>query len=194
MITTPAEYDQPKGLLVMDELPITILPSIFIKFLTPPEKYPSNLPAKWLKPNGEDIEFGLLFAKHKYQDGKEVCLYCFPEAMERAFGMESLEASIKTIGFLIIVDIKRLLYFKRHATDEGFITRQVIEEFGAIRWAKAYHLLTILAVLNSTYIENNLGKLAQLIDYSSDMPVAWCDEDMDYDFVQRTMNMIYSYI
>lgn len=195
MIINPSEYSQPKGLLVLDELPASLLPSTFIKFLTPPEKFPSFLPAKWLKPNGEDIEFTMLFAKHKYQDGKEVYLYCIPEAMDRAFGIESLETSIKTIGFLIIIDIKRLLYFHKDVTEsEVFINQEIGEKFFAVRWAKAYHLPIMLAVVSSRNIENNLGKLSQLIDYSSDMSVAWCDEDMDYDSVQRTMEIIYPYV
>ena len=184
MINKSEEHDTPKGLRVLDEFPISISPGLFIKNLTPFENYPSFVSAKWLKPNSDNIEISLLFAQYKYLDGKQVSLYCFPEAIDRTLRIEDLESPIETIGFLVIVDVKTLLQ----------LNRKVAKEHSAIHLAKSYHLPIIIAVINSGEIARSADKLSQLIDYSPDMPIVWCDGDIELDFVKRTMDVIYSYI
>ena len=184
MTNNSEEQDRSKGLRVLDEFPAGISPGIFIEFLSPIGKRLPFAPAKWIKPNGDNIEIRLRFAKYTYPDGKQICLYCLPEAIDQTLRIEDIESPLKTIGFLVIVGIENLQQ----------LNRRVAEEDSAIHLAKSYRLPIIIAVINARMIERDTEKLSQLIDYSPDMPVVWCDGDIDLDFVQEVMDAIYSYI
>ncbi len=184
MTNNSKEHDKQKGFLIIDELPLGISPGFFLRYLISQENYLSNVFAKWLKPKGDDTGIGLQLAKHKYPDGKQVWLYCFPEAIDRGFGIEDFEAPVETVGFVVIVDTKRL----------SLLNEKVPEKHSAINWAKRYRLPIIVTVINSKNIKGNIERLSQLIDNSPDMPIIWCDGDIDYDCVHRTMSTIHSYI
>ena len=91
---------------------------------------------------------------------------------------------LKPLASLVIVDIENILK----------ANREIIEKYSAIRWAKTYQLPISISVINSNRIGKSAEKLSQLIDYSPNMPIVWCNENLDFDFVQRTMDAIYSYI
>ena len=184
MINKIDENDNLKGILVIDEIPVSIAPAIFIQLLTPPEKYPSHVPAIWLKPNGDNKEISLTFTQHIFADGKQVYLYCFPEAIGHPFGKEDFEAPFETIGFLVIIDVERLL----------LLDQKVAKNYSAIYWARNYNLPVTIAAINAKKIERSVEKLSQLIDYSPDMPIAWCEGDIDYDSVHRIIDTIRSSI
>ena len=182
MANPTEEHTKPRGILVLEEFPIPLSPYQFVKFLIPPEKYPYYLPAQWLRSDTTYVETGLLYATCKYSDNRQIGLYCFPEALGLPSRLEDVKSAIETIGFVVIVDIESILG----------INREIVEKYSAIRWAKPYKLPIIISVIHANRIDKSVEKLSRLIDYSSDMPIIWCDGDIDLDFVQRTMDVIYS--
>jgi hypothetical protein len=178
------EQKKQNGFLVIDEFPISLAPSDFIKILTLPDKYPSFEFANWTEEPGNEKQISLLSAKYIYLDGKHLYLYSLPGAMDRTIKIEQLEGPASFIGFIIIVDANSLLAFGK----------RVDKSFSAIYIAKKYDLPIIIAVLNSAEIEKSREKLSQFIDLSPDMPVVWHGGDIDLDLVTRTMDIVYKYI
>ena len=173
-----------KGLLVTDEFPLGIPPSVFIDLVDSSKDYPSLIFAKWVMQRERSDGVNFQFAGHKYFDGKQICLYCFPPTMNRSFGLEDIVLPLETVGFVIIVDVENLLQ----------LGHMVPEEYSALHWVKKYHLPVIIAVTHSAKIKRDVEKLAQLINFSSEMPIVWCDEDIDFNCVVQTMEVAYSYI
>jgi len=173
-----------KGIYVLDEFPISILPGDFIKQLGLYKANLNHLSVKWLKSKDQIIDINLQFAKYTYPDNKQVYIYRFPEAIDRAVRIEDLESSIETIGFLVLVDVESFQQFEH----------EVARQHSALLRVSTYKLPIILAVVNASIIQRSTEKLSQAVDCTVDMPIVWCDGDINLDFVQQVMDVVYSYI
>jgi hypothetical protein len=120
----------------------------------------------------------------------DIQIYGFP-FLSLAVDPFDIEYPSPIHGLVITEDMRMFDYF---IEQEPGLLNVANPQFSRLAWAKAQNLPTVLAVHHAQGYSGDLNKLSTLVGMEIFCPVIWHDEELNADFLNRTVEAVFSEI
>jgi hypothetical protein len=156
---------------------------------------PNGFKVEW-RPDAssESFEDGVYVAFDKNEKFPFLSLFDIPVSMRRDFLVTDLMFPVPISGFVVIVNTWILVEGVKSLREEGKIRRPATPAINDLAWAISHNLPIVIAAVYAKKINRDIDKLSELLTLPINMPVVWCDGEMDKSFTDRVLQTIYEEI